>query len=86
MFRGFVLLVFLMAAYGAAWQFSSLAALIAFIALCVMWPALWRASMRFRLANTSWRALRMGFDGRLNDAYWAVAPHYVPLSSDRDPP
>ena len=79
MFRGFVLLVVLMGAYGIAERFSPLAALMAFIALCVAWPALWRASMQFCLANTSWRGLRMAFEGRLQDAYQAVAPLYVPL-------
>ena len=79
MFRGFLLLVVLMGAYFAAGQFSPMAALIAFIALCAIWPALWRASMQFRLGNTSWRGLRMAFDGSLQDAYRAVAPLYLPL-------
>ena len=79
MFRGFLLLVVLMGTYVAAGQFSPMAALIAFIALCGIWPALWRASMQFRLANTSWRGLRMAFDGSLKGAYRAVAPLYVPL-------
>lgn len=79
MFRGFVLLAVLMGVYAIAGHFSQIAALIAFIALCAVWPALWRASMQFRLANTSWRGLRMAFDGSLKGAYLAVAPLYLPL-------
>ena len=78
MFRGFVLLVLLMAAYSGAGHFSPLAAFIAFLILCAVWPALWRASMQFRLGNTSWRGLRMRFEGSLAGAYLACAPSYLP--------
>ena len=79
MFRGFILLVVLMAVYSGAGRFSPYAGVAAFIVLCAVWPALWRASMQFRLANTGWRGLRMHFAGTLKDAYLAVAPLYVPL-------
>jgi len=78
MFRGFLLLVVLMAAYSGAGHFSSTAAFIAFLILCAVWPALWRASLQFRLGNTSWRGLRMRFEGSLADAYRACAPTYLP--------
>jgi uncharacterized membrane protein YjgN (DUF898 family) len=78
MFRGFVLLVVLMGTYSAAGHFSSTAAFVAFLILCVVWPALWRASLQFRMANTAWRGLRMRFDGSLRDAYLACAPSYLP--------
>jgi uncharacterized membrane protein YjgN (DUF898 family) len=78
MFRGFVLLVVLMAVYSGAGHFSPTAAFIAFLILCAVWPALWRASLQFRLANTSWRGLRMRFDGSLKAAYLACAPSYLP--------
>ena len=78
MFRGFLLLVLLMAAYSGAGHLSSTAAFIAFLILCAVWPALWRASLQFRLGNTSWRGLRMRFDGSLSGAYLACAPSYVP--------
>jgi len=78
MFRGFVLLVVLMGAYSGAGRASATAALVAFIILCAVWPALWRASMQFRLGNTSWRGLRMRFEGSLKDAYLACAPLYLP--------
>ncbi|RZJ11237.1 MAG: DUF898 domain-containing protein [Rubrivivax sp.] len=78
MFRGFVLLILLMGAYSAAGRLSSVAAVVAFLILCVVWPALWRASLQFRLGNTSWRGLRMRFEGSLTDAYLACAPSYLP--------
>ncbi|MFG6429981.1 YjgN family protein [Roseateles sp. LYH14W] len=79
MFRGFLLLVVLMGAYTFAGKVSATAALVAFLILCGVWPALWRASLQFRLGNTSWRGLRMRFDGKLKDAYLACAPLYLPL-------
>ncbi|QPF75964.1 DUF898 domain-containing protein [Roseateles sp. DAIF2] len=78
MFRGFVLLALLMAAYALSGQFSPLAGLVAFLILCAIWPALWRASLQFRLANTSWRGLRFGFRGGLAGAYRAFLPTYLP--------
>jgi uncharacterized membrane protein YjgN (DUF898 family) len=78
MFRGFLLLVVMMGAYSAAGHFSSTAAFIAFLILCAVWPALWRASLQFRLGNTSWRGLRLRFEGSLKDAYLACAPSYLP--------
>jgi len=78
MFRGFILLVVLMAVYSGAGHLSPAAAFPAFLLLCAVWPALWRASLQFRLANTSWRGLRMRFDGSLAGAYLACAPSYLP--------
>jgi uncharacterized membrane protein YjgN (DUF898 family) len=79
MFRGFVLLVILMGVYSGAGKVSAAAAFFAFLILCIVWPALWRASLQFRLGNTSWRGLRMRFEGSLKDAYLACAPLYLPL-------
>ncbi|KQY90294.1 YjgN family protein [Pelomonas sp. Root1444] len=80
MFRGFVLLAVLMLAYTLAGEFAPAAALPAFVLLCVVWPALWRASMQFRLGNTSWRGLRFGFEGSLTGAYLAHLPVYIPMA------
>jgi uncharacterized membrane protein YjgN (DUF898 family) len=79
MFRGFVLLVVLMGAYTGAGRLSPIAAFVAFLILCAVWPALWRASLQFRLGNTSWRGLRMRFDGSLARAYLGFAPVYLPV-------
>jgi uncharacterized membrane protein YjgN (DUF898 family) len=81
MFRGFVLLGVLLVAYTLASEFSPTVALAAFIALCAVWPALWRAAMQFRLGNTSWRGLRMGFEGSLVEAYLAHLPVYIPMAA-----
>lgn len=78
MLRGFLLLAVLMVAYTVAGEFSPAAALPAFLLLCAVWPALWRAAMQFRLANTSWRGLRLGFEGSLGGAYAAYLPVFVP--------
>lgn len=80
MFRGFVLLAGLTVIYTFAGSFSPAAALPAFLLLCAIWPALWRASMQFRLGNTSWRGLRLGFEGSMRDAYIAFLPIYIPAA------
>jgi uncharacterized membrane protein YjgN (DUF898 family) len=79
MFRGYVLLMLLMGCYALAGRFSPLAGGLAFLILGALWPALWRASLQFRLANTSWRGLRLRFEGGLAGAYLAMAPSYVPV-------
>jgi len=78
MLRGFLLLAVLTLAYGFAARFSPLSAMAAFALLCGLWPALWRAGLQFRLANTSWRGLRLGFTGSSAGAYAALLPLYVP--------
>ncbi|HEY0955033.1 MAG TPA: DUF898 family protein [Roseateles sp.] len=78
MFRGFLLLLVLMGAYSAAGHLSPVAAVVAFLILCAVWPALWRAALQFRLGNTSWRGLRMRFEGDLKEAYLACLPTYLP--------
>jgi len=79
MFRGFVLLVGLMAVYGGLSWLSPLLGGLAFVVLAVMWPPLWRAGMRFRLSHTSWRGLRFGFAGNVADAYKVFLPLGIPL-------
>jgi uncharacterized membrane protein YjgN (DUF898 family) len=78
MFRGFILLAALTLIYTFAGSFSPAAALPAFLLLCAVWPALWRASLQYRLSNTSWRGLRLVFEGSMRDAYLAFMPVYVP--------
>lgn len=74
MFRGHVLLLVLFGLYAVAGQVSPVAALVAFVILAAIWPALWRAGLAFRLANTSWRGLRFAFRGDLLGAYATLAP------------
>jgi uncharacterized membrane protein YjgN (DUF898 family) len=77
MLRGFVLMALLLGAYALASQASPWAALVALLAMAAIWPALFRASMQFRLANTSWRGLRFHFDGSTREAYRALWPVLV---------
>jgi uncharacterized membrane protein YjgN (DUF898 family) len=78
MFRGYLLVLALGITYSVASKLSTTAALVAVGALAAVWPALWRASLQFRTANTSWRGLRFRFKGSLNDAYNAMLPTFLP--------
>jgi len=77
MFRGHVLLLVLSGVYSAAGHFSPVAALVAFVLMALIWPALWRAGMQFRLGNTSWRGMRFGFSGSLKGAYVPMLPLWL---------
>lgn len=74
MLRGTLMAGAFLLAYSAAGRVSPWAALLAAIAFVGLWPALFHAAMRFRLANTSWRALRLAFTGSLKGAYAAMLP------------
>jgi uncharacterized membrane protein YjgN (DUF898 family) len=78
MLRGYLLVGAMAVVYSVAVRISPVAALVALGAVCVLWPALLRASMQFRLANTSWRGLRFRFSGDLGGAYAALLPMFVP--------
>ncbi len=78
MLRGYVLMVVLFGGYAVSGRFSPWAALAVFVLLALLWPALWRSSLRFRLHNTSWRGLRFGFAGSVVQAYQAMVPLFVP--------
>ena len=78
MFRGFGLVGVLAAVYTVASQASPLAGGVAALAVGGLWPALWRSSLRFRLANTGWSGLRGNFSGSTRDAYLALLPFLLP--------
>lgn len=78
MLRGFLLVAVMLALYSVATRASPTAGLVAVAAVALLWPALLRAAMQFRLANTSWRGLRLRFDGDLPGAYAAILPLFVP--------
>ncbi len=69
MLRGFLLMAGFFFVYSMAGQASELAGTVAGLALAALWPALIRASLQFRLANTSWRGLRFQFTGTLPGIY-----------------
>ena len=59
--------------YASTWVYVASAA-----ALALVWPALWRAGLRYRLANTRWRGLRFAFVGDVKGAYRAMLPWTLP--------
>jgi uncharacterized membrane protein YjgN (DUF898 family) len=61
-----------------AGRFSKGAAVVAVVIFAIVFPALLRAAMQFRLGNTSWRGLRFRFTGSLGGAYRAMLPLFVP--------
>jgi uncharacterized membrane protein YjgN (DUF898 family) len=91
MFRGYLLVGVMVLVYSVAGQFSPTAGLVAFLILALVWPALLKSSLQFRLANTSWRGLRFHFTGSVRGAYEALLPLFVPsaivlgLASMMDP-
>ena len=78
MLRGYLLVGAMVVAYSLAGHVSPTAGLAAFLIVATLWPALLRSSMRFRLANTSWRGLRFRFMGSLGGAYRALLPMFLP--------
>jgi uncharacterized membrane protein YjgN (DUF898 family) len=78
MFKGYALVGVLFVLYSIAGEFSSIAGLVALVLVAALWPALFKSSMQFRLANTSWRGLRFRFTGDLPSAYRAVLPLFIP--------
>lgn len=80
MLRGHLLILVFAGVYAGAGRLSATAGLAASAALAALWPALWQASLRFRLANTSWRGVRLQFTGSLGGAYATLAPMLVPAA------
>lgn len=78
MLRGSMLVGLLLAVYSVAGKFSPTAGVIALVAVAGLMPALFQASMRFRLANTSWRGMRFHFTGTVPGAYRALVPAALP--------
>ena len=79
MLRGYALITLLLVLYSNAGRFSPMAGMVAFLILAAVWPALFRASQQFRLANTSWRGLRFRFTGDMAGAYRTMLPLFVPV-------
>jgi uncharacterized membrane protein YjgN (DUF898 family) len=71
---GRVLSVVLLVAYHYAFGFSTTFGMIVIAGLLLAFPWLMRGALRFRLGNTSYRGLRLGFDGSVAEAYLAWLP------------
>ncbi|WP_158558850.1 YjgN family protein [Rhodoferax lacus] len=80
MFKGYALVALLFGCYSAAGKFSPTAGFVALLVIAGLWPALLKSSLQFRLANTSWRGLRLRFSGSLAGAYRAALPLFVPAA------
>lgn len=78
MLRGHLLVLLFFGCYAGAGQISPVAGGVAVLIFGALWPALWQASLRFRLANTSWRGLRFRFTGDVAGAYRAFWPLLLP--------
>ena len=78
MFKGYALVGILFTLYSLAGEFSNTAGLVALVLVAGLWPALFKSSMQFRMANTSWRGLRFRFLGNLAGAYRATLPLFLP--------
>jgi uncharacterized membrane protein YjgN (DUF898 family) len=74
MFFGYLLVGVLFAGYSLAGRWSPTAGLVAYVGLTLAWPLLWHSALRFRMANTGWRGLRLGFVGTRGGAYRALLP------------
>jgi len=78
MIRGYLLVGVLFLALSNASKLSALAGVLAALLFVGMAPVLFRAALRFRLANSSWRGVRMRFVAQgYREAYLFIA---VPLT------
>jgi uncharacterized membrane protein YjgN (DUF898 family) len=71
---GRLLSVVMLAAYHYAFGFSTTFGAVVVAGLLLLFPWLMRGALRFRLGNTSYRGLRLGFDGSVPEAYLAWLP------------
>ena len=69
---GRVVALALLLCYSFAFDVSRAAGVVMVVVMCAIGPWLFMRAQRFRLANTSWRGLRFGFDARPREAYRVV--------------
>lgn len=72
MLRGTLLAGLFLVVYSKASEMPGWPALIGALALVAVAPALFYSSMRFRMANTSWRGMRFEFTGAVQQSYLTV--------------
>jgi len=80
MLRGTLLVGVMFVAYSVAGHFAPTAGLVALVIVAAVLPALFLASLRFRMANTSWRGMRFHFTGSMGGAYKALLPALLPAA------
>lgn len=75
MLRGTLIAGIFFGVYSIASDFSAWAGVIALLIFTIVWPVLYRASLKFRFSNTSWRGLRLRLaPSNLSEVYAAVLP------------
>lgn len=79
MLRGYLLVGGVALAYTVVSPLWPLVGFGLMLLLALAWPWLMRSSLRFRLGQTSWRGLRMRFEGSVADAYRVFWPIAIPL-------
>jgi uncharacterized membrane protein YjgN (DUF898 family) len=75
--RGRVVAVILLVAYQYAFGFSVAVAATVILTLLALLPLMMRGALRFRLHNTEYRGLRLGFTGSIGGAYRVYVPWMV---------
>jgi uncharacterized membrane protein YjgN (DUF898 family) len=78
MFRGYLIVAVLGVGYSVVNNFAPQFSWLALALFMALWPLLWRASLQFRLRNTSWRGVRLAFLGDAKGAYVAMLPFFLP--------
>jgi uncharacterized membrane protein YjgN (DUF898 family) len=72
--RGRIIALVLLAAYSWAFDISREAGYVTIAILCLVGPFLFLRALQFKLRNTSWRGLRLGFTANTPQAYRALLP------------
>lgn len=80
MLRGYLLVGGAALVYAVLSRFWPLAGAGVLLVMALAWPWLMRSALRFRLGQTSWRGLRMRFEGSVADAYRVFWPIAIPLA------
>jgi uncharacterized membrane protein YjgN (DUF898 family) len=75
MLRGMLLVGVFFALYSQSWSIAPIAGIMGVVALLFLAPLLFRAAMKFRLGNTSWRGMRFRFvDPGTKAMYLCILP------------
>ena len=77
MFLGFSLAMVAFITYYVTEAFAPELSLVIIGAFALIWPWVFRAALRFRLAKTEWRGLPFAFVGTTRGAYKTILPFYL---------
>jgi uncharacterized membrane protein YjgN (DUF898 family) len=80
MLRGYLLVGGVALVYAVLSRFWPLVGAGLLLVMAPAWPWLMRSALRFQLGQTSWRGLRMRFEGSIADAYRVFWPIALPLA------